>query len=143
MAIPENRGFQKMEILFFSAENNSMWTSFGKKLSHSTGDYKNVKTCGQCMSLTEKTEFYFFHVPIFRYCRCELAFRHGHRRPRSTLSVSGTVQNTTHPLDATLQQVEPLEPPVVAAPLAGGVSINIRFIVSFVLLEKKQNGVKF
>ncbi len=31
-AIPENWGFQKMEIQFFSAENNSMWTSFGKKL---------------------------------------------------------------------------------------------------------------
>ena len=31
-AIPENRGKQKMEIQFFSAENNSMSTSFGKKL---------------------------------------------------------------------------------------------------------------
>ena len=34
MAIPENRGIQKMEIEFFflSVENNSMSTSFGKKL---------------------------------------------------------------------------------------------------------------
>ncbi len=32
-AIPENRGFQKMEIqFFFSTENNSISTSFGKKL---------------------------------------------------------------------------------------------------------------
>ncbi len=30
-AIPKNRGIQKMEIQFFSAENNSMSTSFGKK----------------------------------------------------------------------------------------------------------------
>ncbi len=32
LAIPENRGKQKMEIQFFSIENNSMSTSFGKKL---------------------------------------------------------------------------------------------------------------
>ena len=31
-AIPENKGKQKMEIQFFSVENNSMWMSFGKKL---------------------------------------------------------------------------------------------------------------
>ncbi len=30
-AIPENKGIQKMEIQFFSVENNSMWTSFSKK----------------------------------------------------------------------------------------------------------------
>ncbi len=30
-AIPENRGFQKMEIQFFSIENNSISTSFSKK----------------------------------------------------------------------------------------------------------------
>ncbi len=31
-----------MEIQFFSAENNSMLTSFGKKISHSI-DYKKSK----------------------------------------------------------------------------------------------------
>ncbi len=31
-AIPENRGIQKIEIQFFSVENNSMCMSFGKKL---------------------------------------------------------------------------------------------------------------
>ena len=31
-AKPENRGIQKMEIQFFSAENNSMLISFGNKL---------------------------------------------------------------------------------------------------------------
>ncbi len=31
-AIPENKGNQKMEIQFFSMENNRMLTSFGKKL---------------------------------------------------------------------------------------------------------------
>ena len=31
-AIPENKGKQKMEIQFFSVENNSMLRSFGKKL---------------------------------------------------------------------------------------------------------------
>ena len=29
---------------------------------------KNVKTCRQCKSLRQKTEFHFFHVSIFWYC---------------------------------------------------------------------------
>ena len=63
---PKIGDFKKMEIQFLSAENNSMWTSFGKKLSHSIGDHKNVKTGPQWMSLTEKTEFHFFPCPYFR-----------------------------------------------------------------------------
>ncbi len=35
-----------------------MWMSFGKKVTLS--DYKNVKTCQQCMSLIEQNEFHFF-----------------------------------------------------------------------------------
>ncbi len=35
-----------MEIQFFSVENNSMSTDkFWQNVSHSIGDYKNVKTC--------------------------------------------------------------------------------------------------
>ena len=45
-AIRENRGNQKMEIQFFPPENNSMSRSYGKKLGHSVGNYKNVKTGG-------------------------------------------------------------------------------------------------
>ncbi len=41
-----------------------MLMSFGNKLSHSIGDDKNVKTCQQCMSLTEKTEFHFFFISL-------------------------------------------------------------------------------
>ena len=33
---------------------------FWQKVNDSLGDYKNVKTHGQCMSLIEKTEFIFF-----------------------------------------------------------------------------------
>ena len=64
---------KKMEIQFFSAENNNMSTSFGKKLV-TLGDYENVKTHGQCMSLMGKTEFlffsffFFFNSPIFPFC---------------------------------------------------------------------------
>ena len=58
----------------FSAENNSMSDKFWQKVSHSIGNYKNVKTCQQCMSLTEKTEFRFFHVPIFGYCPRSVPF---------------------------------------------------------------------
>ena len=35
-------------------------------VSHSIGDHKNVKTCWQCISLMEKTEFHFFSCPYFR-----------------------------------------------------------------------------
>ena len=66
-AIPENRGFQKMEIQFFLQKIVACGQVLAK--SHSIGDYKNAKTCRQSMSLTEKTEFYFFHVPIFGYCQ--------------------------------------------------------------------------
>ena len=41
--------------------------SFGKKVNHSTGEDKFVKTCRQCMSLMEKTEFPFFDFPVFWY----------------------------------------------------------------------------
>ena len=43
---------------FFSAENNSF--EFWQNVNHSIGDHKNVKTCRQCISVTEKTEFFFF-----------------------------------------------------------------------------------
>ncbi len=46
---------------------------FWQKVGHSFSDHKNVKTCGQCMSLMEKkTEFLFFsffEFPIFGFCR--------------------------------------------------------------------------
>ncbi len=51
----------------FSEENNSMSMSFSKKVSHSIGDYKNVKTGQQCMSLMEKNWIsFFFSFPNFR-----------------------------------------------------------------------------
>ena len=49
----------------FSIENNSMWTSFGKKLV-TKGNHKNVKTGQQCMSLTKKNWIPFFSFPYFR-----------------------------------------------------------------------------
>ncbi len=54
-ATPENRGFQKMEIQFFLHKIIALLTSFGKKLLtlYSLGEYKNVKTCGQCSYVFE------------------------------------------------------------------------------------------
>ena len=64
VAIPENRGFQKNRNSVFSPENNSS-NQFWQKVSHSIGDHKYVKTCRQCMSLIEKTEFHFFFMSLF------------------------------------------------------------------------------
>ena len=63
-AIPKNRGIQKMEIQFFTAENNKMLMSFGKKLVTT----KMSKLVNNARLWREKTEFYFFHFPVFRYC---------------------------------------------------------------------------
>ena len=62
-AIPENRGIQKMEIQggFFRRKWQHV-NEFWQKISHSTGDYKNVQTGPQCMSLIEKIEFLFYCV---------------------------------------------------------------------------------
>ena len=62
---PKIGEIQKMEIQFFHIENNSMSMSFGKKVSYSVGDYKNVKTGQQCMSLMEKLNFIFFSISLF------------------------------------------------------------------------------
>ena len=68
-AMPENGGFQKIEIQFFSTENNSMSTSFGKKLVTLLVTTKMSKLIAQCVSLTEENWIsLFFHVPIFGYC---------------------------------------------------------------------------
>ncbi len=47
-------------------ENRKWKFSFGKKLSHFIGDYKYVKTHGQCISLTEKIWFPYFLVLPYR-----------------------------------------------------------------------------
>ncbi len=46
-----------------------MWT-FWQKVCHSVGNYKNVKTCQQCMSLMEKNwiSFICLNSLIFGYC---------------------------------------------------------------------------
>ena len=46
-------------------ENNSMWTSFGKKLVTPQVTIKNVQIGGQCMSLIEKTEFLLLIIIFF------------------------------------------------------------------------------
>ncbi len=69
-AIVESRDFKKWKFNFFPVKNNRMYTDeFWQNISRSLGDYKNAKTHQQCMSLTEKTEFPFFEIPIIRYCR--------------------------------------------------------------------------
>ncbi len=54
-----------MEIQFLFIENNSMSTSFGKKLVTLLVTTKNVKTCGQCMSLMDKKWILFFSISLF------------------------------------------------------------------------------
>ena len=64
---PKIGDFKKWKFSFFLQKIIACQQVLAK--SYSVGDYKNVKTCWQCMSLMEKTEFHFFHVPIFGYCR--------------------------------------------------------------------------
>ena len=46
-----------------------MSMSFGQNISHSTGDYKNSKTRGQCKYLTEKLNFHFLKSLFFGVAR--------------------------------------------------------------------------
>ncbi len=55
-----------------------------QKVSHSIGDYKNVLTWQQCMSLMEKTEFQFCHFPIFGNCLSEVVLVGHSPTPRCT-----------------------------------------------------------
>ena len=52
--------------LFSPQKKTACQPVLAESLSLSLGDYKNVNTCRQCMSLMEKTEFFFFWIPYFR-----------------------------------------------------------------------------
>ncbi len=56
----------------FSIENNSMLTSFGKKLVTLKVTTNMSKLLDKCLSLTEKNEFPFFDFPIFRHSHTQV-----------------------------------------------------------------------
>ena len=67
-AKPEVREFKKWKFSFFSIENNSMSTSFGKKLITQKVTTKMSKLVNNVCLWWKKLNFYFFHFPIFWYC---------------------------------------------------------------------------
>ncbi len=75
---PKIGEFKKWKFSFFSTENNSMLTSFGKKLLSIYIESNKIfgKTIDMLLfSLKKKTEFHFFHYPIFGYCRVYPSFQ--------------------------------------------------------------------
>ena len=62
---PKKGNSKKMEIQFFFYRKKLHVDEFWQKVSHSVGNYKNVKTPGQCMSLTEKTWISLIFISLF------------------------------------------------------------------------------
>ena len=89
---PKIGEFKKWKFSFPTL-NNSMSTSFSKKLV-TVGDYKNDKTPGQCMSLTEKLNFIFF-ISLFSGIAVRKAFNRRMQQNKSDCFSLCRIQHLT------------------------------------------------
>ena len=94
-----------MEIQFFLRQK--ITTCSPVLVSQSVGNYKNIKTCRQCKSLVEQTEFFFFFISLFS----------GVARPMwVTVSSSSLLSSCLSSLSSSLSRTR--HPPPFPSPLS-------------------------